>query len=331
MRLNFIPLISLLLFLFIGLSGAVTIPTPVYNTGHTGGDRFPGPVQADDLYIVDDAKIGDDAAVLGDLAVTGAISAGAGTISSGVYDGDLRLTANHSFYSTAGSGKIDWSNGTGIFKTTTGAVTIGPGAVGISGILTITNLTAITAATGSSAFDLSASTGAFKTPSGTNTIGGATVFAANKGVTVASGTSAFDFSGGSGIFKTSTGAVTIGPGATTVSGSLAYSVNASTTVSTTLTSANTKTVYGIDAHSANVTLTLPDAATVTGRTYVIGTNYDPGSYYVKITSTGGDKLGGTGGFTIAQTTDGKAGMTLISDGTLYILGGAYGAWAEGTA
>lgn len=323
--------IAILTMFLIGMAGAVTIPTPTYNAGHSGGDKFPGPVQVNDLMVDDDAQIGDDAAILGDLAVTGAISSGVGTISSGVYDGDLRLAANHSFYSTAGSGGIDWSNGTGIFKTSTGAVTVGPGAVGITGILTIANLTAITAATGSSAFDLSASTGAFKTPSGTNTIDGATVFAANKGVTVAAGTSAFDFSGGTGVFKTSTGAVTIGPGATTVSGSLAYSVNASTTISSILTSSSTKTVYGIDAHAANVTLTLPDAATVTGRTYVIGTNYDPGSYYVKITATGSDKLGGTGGFTIAQTTDGKAGMTLTSDGTLYILGGAYGTWAEGTA
>lgn len=156
-------------------------------------------------------------------------------------------------------------------------------------------------------------------------------------ITFAGGDSKADFSAGSGVTKTTLGAVTIGPGAVGITGTATfsktvnYAVNASTTVSTTLTSSSTKTVYGIDAHAANVTLTLPDAATVSGRTYVIGTNYDPGSYYVKITSTGSDKLGGTGGFTIAQTTDGKAGMTLTSDGTLYILSGAYGTWAEGTA
>jgi len=119
--------------------------------------------------------------------------------------------------------------------------------------------------------------------------------------------------------------------ATTLGGAMAYSVNASTTVSTTRTDTGTKTVFGIDAHSANVTLTLPDAATVPGRVYQIGTNVDPGSYYVKIKATTSDKLGGSGGFTIAQTTDAKAGMALVSDGTLYLIYGAYGTWAEGTA
>lgn len=117
--------IAILLILFAGLAGAVTIPTPVYNAGHSGGDKFSGPVQVNDLIVDDDAQIGDDAAVLGDLAVTGAISAGAGTISAGVYDGDLRLAANHSFYSTTGSGGIDWSNATGVFKSPTGINTFG--------------------------------------------------------------------------------------------------------------------------------------------------------------------------------------------------------------
>lgn len=119
--------------------------------------------------------------------------------------------------------------------------------------------------------------------------------------------------------------------ATTLGGAMAYSVNASTTISTVRTAAGTKTVFGIDAHLANVTITLPDAALVPGRVYQIGTNVDPGTYYVKVTATGGDKLGGSGGFTIAQTTDAKAGMAVVSDGTLYLIYGAYGSWAEGTA
>lgn len=117
-----------------------------------------------------------------------------------------------------GDSKFDAHLGSGIFKTTTGAVTIGPGATSLTGATTIANLAAITAGSGSAAYDLSASTGAFTTPTGTNTISGSTVFAANKGVTVASGTSAFDFSGGNGVFKTSTGAVTIGSGATNLTG-----------------------------------------------------------------------------------------------------------------
>jgi hypothetical protein len=69
-------------------------------------------------------------------------------------------------------------------------------------------------------------------------------------------------------------------------------VNASTNISTTLTSFSTKTVYDMDASSANVTLTLPDAATVPGRMYFISTSVNPGSNYVRITATGGDDING---------------------------------------
>ena len=120
-------ILALLLSIFlIGPSMAVTLTeTPVQKWGPNPGFLNYGTIQAGDLYATDDIKIGDDAEVGGDLAVTGAISAGAGTISSGVYDGNFRLAANHWLYSTTGTGGIDWSNATGTFKSPTGVNTFG--------------------------------------------------------------------------------------------------------------------------------------------------------------------------------------------------------------
>ena len=71
---------------------------------------------------------------------------------------------------------------------------------------------------------------------------------------------------------------------------MAVGVNASTTINTLLTSSSTKTVYDMDASGGNVTLTLPDAATVPGRMYFISVSGNPGSYYARITATGGDDI-----------------------------------------
>ena len=71
---------------------------------------------------------------------------------------------------------------------------------------------------------------------------------------------------------------------------MAVGVNASTTINTLLTSSSTKTVYDMDASAANVTLTLPDAATVPGRMYFISVSGNPGNYYARITATGGDDI-----------------------------------------
>ena len=79
-------------------------------------------------------------------------------------------------------------------------------------------------------------------------------------------------------------------GLMSANGGLATGVNASTSISTVLTSASTKTVYDISASAANVTLTLPDAATVPGRMYFISVSGNPGNYYARITATGGDDI-----------------------------------------
>ena len=71
---------------------------------------------------------------------------------------------------------------------------------------------------------------------------------------------------------------------------MAVGVNASTTISTVLTSASTKTVYDMNAAGGNVTLTLPDAATVPGRMYFSSVSGNPGANYARVTATGGDDI-----------------------------------------
>ena len=71
---------------------------------------------------------------------------------------------------------------------------------------------------------------------------------------------------------------------------MAVGVNASTTINTLLTSSSTKTVYDMDASGGNVTLTLPDAATVPGRMYFISVSGNPGANYARVTATGGDDI-----------------------------------------
>ena len=107
-----------------------------------------------------------------------------------------------------------------------------------------------------------------------------------------------------------------------VTGNVISSVNATLTINTTLTSINTNVIYPIDASGASKALILPDAATVTGRTYMITTIADPGTYNITITATGGDTIGTAA--SLATTT--PAGLTLISDGTRYGVVGSYGTW-----
>ena len=68
----------------------------------------------------------------------------------------------------SGSGAIDFSGNSGIFKTSTGAVTIGPGAVGISGATTFSSSIS-TSGTGN--INFSGTSGTFKTSTGAVTIG----------------------------------------------------------------------------------------------------------------------------------------------------------------
>ncbi len=120
----------------------------------------------------------DNAAFSGDVAITGTLTIGGGAIADGVYDSDLRLDANHSFYSTAGSGGIDWSNGTGTWKMPTGAGTI-TGTTDFNGAITASDITL------DANKNLTMSgTGSFTTGTGTNTLAGDTEVSADKRLAV---------------------------------------------------------------------------------------------------------------------------------------------------
>jgi hypothetical protein len=84
----------------------------------------------------------------------------------------LVLISGEDLTFAGGDSKADLSGGSGVTKTTTGAVTIGPGAVGLTGTMTVAATKDITAASTGSDFDFSLSTdGIFKTPGGAVTIG----------------------------------------------------------------------------------------------------------------------------------------------------------------
>jgi len=86
----------------------------------------------EDINCTDDAVVADDLEVGGDLAVTGSASIGGGYIASGVISDDLQFAAGKDLTCAAGASEFDLSSGTGIFKTTTGAITIGGGTNGVT-------------------------------------------------------------------------------------------------------------------------------------------------------------------------------------------------------
>lgn len=115
-------------------------------------------------------------------------------------------------------------------------------------------------------------------------------------------------------------------GLTTVS-AVKYGVNATTTAEeVTVTSSDLKTVYGIDASGATVTLTLPAADTVTGRLYMIAAAADMGGNNIVLATTGAGKLGGSQGADTLTSTDAAAAIQLISDGTNYLVVSKVGTW-----
>lgn len=186
----------------------------------------------------------------------------------------------------AGDSKMDLSLGTGIFKTPSGAVTIGPGDITMSGDLigeSLKNITLSGAGGGIlSAVDVTAS----------GNVNGTDLYISDDALItddlVVDGTARVDEGLTVNAFAVNTTAAVTG--LISANGGLAVGVNASTTINTLLTSSSTKTVYDMDASDGNVTLTLPDAATVPGRMYFISVSGDPGANYARITATGGDDI-----------------------------------------
>lgn len=99
-------ILAFLLFLFIGMAGA-TIPTPIYNAGHSGGDHFPGVVEAKYLTADSDAQVGGDLTVSGSATITG------GYISAGVVNTDLTINNPHTLRLGTGAASADFGRGTG--------------------------------------------------------------------------------------------------------------------------------------------------------------------------------------------------------------------------
>lgn len=101
------------------------------------------------------------------------------------------FTATQTFggaIAASGTGNFDFSGSSGTFKTSTGAVTIGAGAIAISGAVTFAANKGIAMTAGTGAMDFSNGTGVFKSCTGTNTLSGDVTVAANKDISLAQGT-----------------------------------------------------------------------------------------------------------------------------------------------
>lgn len=72
------------------------------------------------------------------LIVGSGITTAAGSLTLGSFADSIIFAANEAITAAAGTGSFDLSNASGIFRTTTGAVTVGPGAVTVSGATTYT-------------------------------------------------------------------------------------------------------------------------------------------------------------------------------------------------
>lgn len=121
--------------------------------------------------------------------------------------------------------------------------------------------------------------------------------------------------------------------ATTSARPIAQSVTAELNSNTPYTATDDKYLILVDASGSNVTVTLPAASTVTGRSYVVMGTKDPGSYYVRITATTGSLIrprGVAAGSTYLVSTDASPEVTLTSDGTTY-WARTTGTWAQHAA
>lgn len=195
----------------------------------------------------------------------------------------------------------------------------------------------ITFAGGDSKFDIDAGTGITSTTSGVNYLNGNVQTPSSKTVKFGGATNAASFKSNTTIYAVTTlnsgGAATLNSGIinttlavaglTSANGGLAVGVNASTVLSTTLTSSSTKTVYDVDASGANRTLTLPDAATVDGRMYFISVAGNPGNNYVRITATGGDDINANN--YLVSTDQWSTAIVVASNGAYRAL--TSGTWA----
>lgn len=126
-----------------------------------------GSAAADSIFSLDSTRAGiiirDNATPIGNLLDIQAST----TVSKFLFDAsNLTFGANRGVLTVAGNGAFDFSNATGIFKTSTGTNTL-------SGNVSLASGKTLVYAGGASTFDASLSSGIFKTTTGAHTFGSA--------------------------------------------------------------------------------------------------------------------------------------------------------------
>lgn len=230
-----------------------------------------------------------------DTITADVITSGVSITEDGSIGTDVTFAADKFLKAATGTGYVDLSAATGIFKGPTGVFTFG-GDVSIP------------------------SSQAFNMGDGAAQFGGALNAANVKANTTLYSAGTLNSAG-----TATLNAVTVN-GTATLNGAVYVKCNATTSISTTLTATDAATVYPVDASAGHVTLTLPDPTTVDGRMYTVSTLVDMGGNNVIVATTGTGKIGGVGGADTLTTTDITAALTVISDGTHYVTIGRIGTW-----
>jgi hypothetical protein len=107
------------------------------------------------------------------LIVGAGIISAAGALVLAAAGTDVQVQANKNLSAAAGSGAIDFSSATGLFKTSTGAVTIGPGTVTVSGTTTFSASGTALTVTNNTLLSGTTTTTGLLTSNGGHTISGA--------------------------------------------------------------------------------------------------------------------------------------------------------------
>lgn len=195
-------------YLYVTVDGDVTGNLAVGGTFTVGGVAYPisgvGSVTADLLWAANkDARCdtgnsvfdwhlgtgifkttSGENTIMGNLTIDGSLTFTTGTGKVSILGAMEFATGKGITVAGSGAGAFDFSGASGAFKTTVGAVTIGPGAVGISGAVTFASAIGWSSAGGAGAFDLSTSSGTFLTPTGAATLKGDTTVDTNKTLAV---------------------------------------------------------------------------------------------------------------------------------------------------
>lgn len=300
----------------------------------------------------------EDGTFSGSISVIGLGTFGGGTVNNGVYDGDLRWAANHSLYSTAGTGGLDFSNETGTWKMPTGQGTIG-GATDFNGAITCRNITldanmslvlsgagTISGAATVSATDLALSGDAVVTDD--LTVDGlarvdesltANSLVVNTTADINGDMSTDDITvdANKNVTMSGTGALTTGTGAVGLNGDVTVASAKKLTAGPVINRQLAKTadyvitdtdpdivVVGAITALAKTNITLPTVADNTGRIVTVIIGGDPGANDVVVLGEGAETINGANTKT---NSDQYSYMRLLSTGTVWLNIGSVGTWS----